>query len=113
MPPDRLPDEAFVVRGGLMDSRGMRTNAEDHHLEKAQEGLEEWAISVWSAPALEPDAIVLRCPIPHGTIQVSTVGAIRVLGCDVVRSEPPPLHADLMFPSEPTEGAFEGPASDL
>jgi hypothetical protein len=108
MDPEPLPDDAFVVRGGVMDPRDMRTNAEDHHLEMEQEGRDEWAISVFSVPGMSADEIALGSPILNKKIRVTTVGAIRELGYDVTPSpQEHPLHADLRFMGEPTDDDFE------
>jgi hypothetical protein len=66
-----LSDGAMVVRGGLMGSQGLWINAEDHHLEKLEEGQQgEWAISVFSAHALTAAEICRGGRIPHPQIRV-------------------------------------------
>ena len=54
--------------------------------------------------------------LPHNKIQVSTVGAIRAVGADVVLTEPPEGHHSVRFQVQPTDddltalmAAFEQP----
>jgi hypothetical protein len=107
--PDPLPDEAFVVRAGLMESKQLRLNAEAHHIEKlAEDGSDEWALSVFSVPELEADEIAMGAPFPNKQMRITTVGVLRAAGYDVTPSPwEHPLHADLRFISEPTEDDFE------
>jgi len=96
----------MVVRGGLMAPEGLWTNAEDHHLEKLDEGQEDqWAISVFSADELSIAEICEAGPIPHPKIRVSTVDAVRSLGFDVVPTDA--VHADLKFPQQPDEDTWD------
>lgn len=80
----------------------MLTNAIDHNLEHPG----EWAISVASLPGATADDIAGQSPYPGRWMRVSTVGEVRALGHDVVRSGKPP-HADLILASEPTEEVWE------
>lgn len=88
-----------------MDNRDLRVNAVDHHVEMQDLGLDEWAISVWCEADCDADEVAKRSPIRNRKIMVSTVGAIRALGYDVVPSDEPP-HADLKFPDEPSDDIF-------
>lgn len=98
-----LPDEAVVVRGGQMASETLRINAEAHRAEFPG----EWAISVSSADVLNEREIAEASPwILNGSVRVSSVGAIRALGHDVVPSGQFP-HADLILDSAPSEILWE------
>jgi hypothetical protein len=81
-----------------MQNRDLENNASDHH----DEFPGEWALSVWSAAGLSADEISEQSPIRNGSICVSSVGALRGIGCEVVPSDEFP-HADLRLPREPTE----------
>jgi hypothetical protein len=107
--PEPLPDEAYVVRGGVMDPRDLRVNADDHHLEMMEEhGSDEWAISVYSVPDRDADSIAIEAPFGNKQIRVATVGDLRAAGYDVTPSPwVHPLHADLRFAREPTDDDFE------
>ena len=87
-----------MVRGGTMQNRDLDNNARDHH----DEFPGEWALSVWSAAGISADEISERSAIRNRKIRVSTVGALRGIGCDVVPSDEFP-HADLRLPREPTD----------
>jgi hypothetical protein len=99
---ERLPDEAYVVRGGLMESSTMLTNAEVHNLEHPG----EWAISVACLLDTPPGTIGERSPYPGRWMRVSTVGAIRSIGHDVVRAGREP-HANLVLGCEPSEEVWD------
>jgi hypothetical protein len=99
---DQLPDEAYVVRGGRMESSALWTNARDHNYEFP----DEWAISVSSGTGWSPDEIARAAPFRNREMRVSTVGAVRLLGHDVIVSDEPP-HADLVLACEPTEDIWE------
>jgi hypothetical protein len=98
---DILPDEAVVVRGGMMELTTMKTNVMDHFYETG-----EYALSVWAIPDCDADNIARQCPIRHGKIRESTVGAIRRLGYDVALSGEFG-HADVKFAAEPTDEDYE------
>lgn len=100
--PDQLPDEAYVVRGGRMESSTMWTNARDHNAEFPG----SWAISVASVADWAPEKIARAAPFRNRDMRVSTVGAVRSLGHDVVVSGERP-HADLMLACEPTEKSWD------
>ena len=94
-----LPDEALVVRGGVMELAVLETNAQTHYDEFG-----EYALSVYSLPDRSADEIALLASLPHAKIRVSTVGRLREAGYPVVPSPGPPGHADLELPHPPTEG---------
>ena len=76
-----LPDDAVVVRGGLMLRGDLMASAEDHAAEN--DGV--YAISVSSWPDMTAEEIALRVkenrgadrnPLGHGKIRESAVGRI-------------------------------------
>ena len=85
-----------------MQSRDLDHNACDHR----DEFPGEWAISVWSAPDLDVDALTKASPIRNRQICVTTVGALREIGHDVVPSNEFP-HADLKLDADPSEALWE------
>lgn len=82
-----LPDDAFVVRGGI--------NRPEHLDEKYRvhpSGVPGW--SVHSAPGAS--VAELAVGVPNRQIGVTTVGRVRALGGDVIRtSGSSPHHATL------------------
>lgn len=83
---EALPDEALVVRGGLNRPEDLERATGTH-----PSGVT--GVSVESGPiSLER----LATAVPHGRVGVSTVGAVRAAGGDVVRtSGRSPNHATL------------------
>lgn len=94
---DRLPDDAIVVRGGVMEPRQMEINAYTTY-----DDIGEYALSVCSLPDADLDEILRVGRLRNGQVRVSTAGRIRKAGYEVVRSEPPPAHADLKLGRAPT-----------
>jgi hypothetical protein len=99
---ETLPDDALVVRGGVMEPRVMQVGAETHY-----EDCGEFAISVASLPDASIEDITRMALLANNQIRVSTVGRIRACGYEVVPSEPPPAHADLKLPNPPTDDDWE------
>lgn len=97
--PQRLPDGAIVVRGGLMLPADLAMGVQSQ-FDRA--GV--YALSVFSIPLRTADEIARSAELPHSTIRVTSVGRLRSAGYDVVDSPGPPGHADLVFPGPPTEG---------
>ena len=97
-PAEPLPDDAVVVRGGLMLPVDLALGAQTHF---DHEGF--YAISVFSSPGRTADEIATSVPLPHAAIRESTVGRVRAAGYDVVSSPGPSGHADLVFSTRPTE----------
>src|SRR5947209_14607133 len=84
---ERIPDEAHVVRGG-------RNRPEDIERGIGTHPSGVTGVSVESAAGLS--AAELAGTIPHGQVGVTTVGAVRAAGGDVVRtSGRSPNHATL------------------
>jgi hypothetical protein len=85
---ERIPDEALVVRGGRNQPEDLRRGTRTH-----PSGVT--GVSVECAEGLSVDA--LAAAIPHSQVGVTTVGAIRAAGGDVVRtSGRSPHHATLV-----------------
>ena len=74
---ERIPDEALVVRGGRNQPEDLRRGTRTH-----PSGVT--GASVECAEGLSVDELVAA--IPHAQIGVTTVGAIRAAGGDVVRT---------------------------
>lgn len=110
-----LPDEALVVRGGIVTPEGTQHGADEH-----PEG--PWGISVQSAPRMTAEQLARAGRIPHGKICVTTVGRVHALGpgFDVVPTRGVGRHATLAIPSRPVSpqharmvnGAFDPPVSN-
>jgi hypothetical protein len=74
---ERIPDEAIVVRGGRNSPADLRRGTGTH-----PSGLT--GVSVECATGISEDE--LAAAIPHNQIGVTTVGAIRAAGGDVLRT---------------------------
>lgn len=97
-PLDCLPDDAVVVRGGLMLPADFARGVQSHF---DTEGV--YALSVFSTARRTADEIAIAVPLPHPKIRTSTVGRVRAAGYDVVSSPGPPGHADLLLRKPPTD----------
>lgn len=86
--PERIPDEAVVVRGGRNNPEDLRRGTGIH-----PSGLT--GVSVECALGLSVEE--LAAAIPHGQIGATSVGEIRAAGGDVMRtSGRSPYHATLV-----------------
>jgi hypothetical protein len=86
--PEQIPDDAFVVRGGRNSPADLRRGTGTH-----PSGVT--GVSAESAARASVDE--LATAIPHRQIGVTTVGAIRAAGGDVIRtSGRSPYHATLV-----------------
>jgi hypothetical protein len=74
---ERIPDDALVVRGGRNQPEDLRRGIQTH-----PSGVT--GASVECAEGLSVQE--LTAAIPHGQVGVTTVGAIRAAGGDVVRT---------------------------
>jgi hypothetical protein len=84
---ERIPDEALVVRGGRNQPADLKRGTGTH-----PSGVT--GVSVECAAGLSVEE--LAAAIPHGQVGVTTVGAVRAGGGDVVRtSGRTPHHATL------------------
>lgn len=80
-----LPDDALVVRGGL--------NRPENFVSKSHAGA--FGVSVEAAGGAT--VAELAAPLPHGQVGVTTVGAVRAAGGDVVPTPGrSPNHATLV-----------------
>jgi hypothetical protein len=85
---ERIPDEALVIRGGRNQQEDLRRGMRTH-----PSGVT--GVSVECAEGLSVEELVAA--IPHGQAGVTTVGAIRAAGGDVVRtSGRSPNHATVV-----------------
>jgi hypothetical protein len=85
---ERIPDEALVIRGGRNQPDDLRRGTRTH-----LSGVT--GVSVECAEGLSVEE--LAAAIPHGQVGVTTVGAIRAAGGDVVRtSGRSPNHATVV-----------------
>jgi hypothetical protein len=85
---ERIPDDALVVRGGRNQPEDLRRGTAIHPAGVT-------GVSVDSAAGLSVDD--LAAMIPHNQIGVTTVGAVRAAGGDVVpTSGRSPNHATLI-----------------
>lgn len=93
---DWLPPEAFVVRGGIMESDRLLLNALDVH---EDEEVGEWAVCAASYPEMSPEKIVESARFGNKQMMVSRVDVLRSKGFDVVPDpEEGPVHALIMLP---------------
>jgi hypothetical protein len=74
---ERIPDEAVVIRGGRNLPEDLRRGTRTH-----PSGVTGASVECAAGMSLEE----LIAAIPHGQIGVTTVGAIRAAGGDVVRT---------------------------
>jgi hypothetical protein len=85
---DRIPDEALVIRGGRNQPSDLRRGITTH-----PSGFTGASVECEEGLSAEE----LAAAIPHGQIGVTTVGAIRAAGGDVVRtSGRSPHHATVI-----------------
>ncbi|MBI1916066.1 MAG: flavoredoxin [Planctomycetes bacterium] len=85
---ERIPDEALVVRGGRNLPGDLRRGIATH-----PSGVTGASVECADGLSVED----LAAAIPHGQVGVTTVGAIRAAGGDVVRtSGRSPHHATLV-----------------
>ena len=82
-----LPDEAVVVRGGVMAEETLNVSATNHHADHLKGNTAvPWALSVFSHPSAGIADICRRAwpVLSHEKIRVSTVGVLRRLGYEVI-----------------------------
>jgi hypothetical protein len=85
-----LPDEAFVVRGGKPPFSKPLTLACRRHPEGS------YGLSVQSEANLS--VVELARALPNGRVGFTTVGEIRMMGYDVLRTSGDGFHATLVVP---------------
>jgi hypothetical protein len=92
-----LPADAIVVRGGLMERRGLDRSVL-MHLERFPG---EYALSVYAHADRSAAEIAAAGGVPNGQVRLSTVGRLAEAGFAVVLSSPgrglPEGHADLLL----------------
>jgi hypothetical protein len=106
-----LPDDAIVVKGGLISNpEKLRGDALDCYAKLEVRGEEPvHGVSVCSLPDCTADEIaraVGTFRLPQTQMRVSTVGQLELYGYLVVPSGQYG-HATLIFPGSPTEGDWE------
>jgi hypothetical protein len=74
---ERIPDEALVARGGRNQPEDVRRGLGTH-----PSGVKGISVECAAATPIEE----LAAAIPHNQVGITTVGAIRQLGGDVVRT---------------------------
>lgn len=72
-----LPDDAWVVRGGLNKIETLHMN-----VETAIATLSRPAVSIWAAEVPDPIDLIEMSPLPHKTVCLSTAGRLRAAGFD-------------------------------
>jgi hypothetical protein len=99
-----LPPDAVVVRGGIMLLKDLQGNVLSHYDRVlAEEGREEWALSVNCIPDLSAEDVARRAGRLNSQICVSTVGAIRALDYEVRPDWKENGHSNIVFDGEPTD----------
>lgn len=85
---ERIPDEALVVRGGRNQPEDLRRGTKTHPS----------GVTGASVECAEGKSVAeLATSLPHGQVGVTTVGAVRAAGGDVVRTlGRSPHHATLI-----------------
>lgn len=83
-----------------MQSIGLTVAVETHYQET---GGREYAFSVASFPGLSADELAHRARVANRQMRETTVGALRADGYEVVLTDEPTAHADLVLPSAPSE----------
>lgn len=90
-----LPDDAWVIRGGL-NSLVTLTNS-------VEKSLVEWerpALSIFAGDAPSPLDVIEASGVPHPQICVSTVGRLRAAGFTEIEQTLDPPHYSIWLPAE-------------
>jgi hypothetical protein len=110
---DPLKDDAFVIRGGVMDLLPLR-----QALMTCLAYREYYGLSFFGENDLSVEETALSARLPNRQIRVSTVARIRACGHELFRSGDPP-HLTLRFEISPTDaelgrliGAFDLPIAN-
>jgi hypothetical protein len=96
---DELPDDAFVVRGGLPPFVRSLTLACDWH----PQGFFGFSVQAEASKSV----VDLARAVPNGRVGFTTVGEIRKMGYDVVRTSGAGFHATLVVPIDWDEAEAE------
>lgn len=81
-----LPDEAFVVRGGVATPKQIACGIGPHRDVPGLTGFSAQSRAGASIEELTATGGVGNGPFPHGQVSVTTVGKLRCIGCDIVPS---------------------------
>lgn len=102
--PDRLPDWAIVVRGGIATEELLRAKFDDNFRKRGVHDISVSASAAFYAEEIAREARHLHDPaLPHKKMQTATVGRIRAIGADVVLTQPPPGHHSIRFAERPSD----------
>lgn len=106
--PADLPDDALLVRGGIMESASTLDKQAEANLREHGER----SLSVFASADLDLEGIVREARsygryLPHGHMATTTAGKLRGLGLELRSSPPPPGHYSLMIPHDATDDLFE------
>ncbi len=91
----RLPDDAFVVRGGTCRKRDLLNAAIVTH-----EKVGEWAVS--ATAGVETPWEDLAATLPHPQVSVTSAGRLRAAGFEVALTGKAP-HCTVYFGVDPTD----------
>lgn len=101
-----FPDDAFVLRAGVLEVSSLEANATNHMVDTLHEtGRLEWAISVACRGGVSVDELAKEAGekvwkfSERPRMRASTVGALRARGYDVVPDDLP--HALILLPKSP------------
>lgn len=84
-----------------MTLRLLRSSAEIHNRRYGSYDLSVWASADFYTHEIA--RLVGSEELPHTRMQVSTAGAVRAAGCEILLTEPPPGHHSIRFLAEPTD----------
>jgi hypothetical protein len=93
---ERIPDEALVVRGGRNQPEDLRRGMGTH-----PSGVSGASVECAEGVSVEE----LAAAVPHGQVGVTTVGAIRAAGGDVVRTSGRSQHHATLIGLSPEEAS--------
>ena len=92
----KLPDDALVVRGGQNRPEDLQRRLGTH-----PSGVTGWSVESAAGAPLEQ----LASAIPHGRIGVTTVGAVRQAGGDVIPTTGQSIHHATLTGLTPDEAS--------
>ena len=95
MPAHQLPNDAMVVRGGVVTSEQLQNGCSEH-----AEAPGIYGFSVQSAPAKTVDELARAGLFPNKQIGVTNVGAVRAAGYNVVPTPGRGFHATVVVPPD-------------
>jgi len=92
-----LPDEAIVVRYGEMKDQDLTVSVWAEHDDNGR-----WGLSVLCQANLTALQLVNMKPLRHRIFRVSTVGAVKGIGLDVLPDDEDAPHAWVLYLEEPS-----------